>query len=116
MSEKDNRIIIAGAMMLVAGGIIGAGLALLYAPQSGEKTRRQIARCARKVRNETEELIRDTADSISEMVEDLGEKTSDFADRGGDIAGDWRQVLLDAIDRGQKGFEKQRKKLEQVWG
>ncbi|HXV22184.1 MAG TPA: YtxH domain-containing protein [Desulfuromonadales bacterium] len=33
--------------MLVVGGFIGAGAALLLAPQSGQRTRRQITRRSR---------------------------------------------------------------------
>jgi hypothetical protein len=36
-NEKLN-----GALMFVAGGLLGAGLALLLAPQSGRRTRRDI--------------------------------------------------------------------------
>ncbi len=115
MAQKDRQATV-GAVMMIAGGIIGAGLALLYAPQSGEKTRRQINRYARKVRNETEGVIRDTAETITDMVEDLSEKTSDLVEQGGEVADDWRHYLLDAIDRGQKGLESQRKKLSQWWG
>lgn len=47
MSDRDNNATV-GAMMLVAGGVIGAGLAILFAPQSGKKTRRQIVRYSKK--------------------------------------------------------------------
>ncbi|MBE0597301.1 MAG: YtxH domain-containing protein, partial [Desulfuromonadales bacterium] len=90
-------------------------LALLYAPQSGEKTRRQLNRTARKVRNEAEEIIRDAAESITEVVEDLSDKTTELTGRGEEVAEDWRNYLFAAIDRGQKELEKQRKKLDQWW-
>ena len=115
MADTNNRIT-AGAMLLVAGGFIGAALAVLYASQSGEKTRRQISRYARKVRNEAEEMIRDAAESINETVEELSEKTSELMEQGGEVAEDWRNYLLDSLERGQKGLEKQRKKLHQWWG
>lgn len=115
MAENNGRATV-GALMLVAGGIIGAGLAILYAPQSGQKTRRQLNRYARRVRSDAEALIREAAETVNEAVEDLGEKTSDLVERGGDVAEDWRRYLLDAIDRGQKGLERQRKKLSQYWG
>ncbi len=114
MGEENGKATL-GALMLIAGGIIGAGVSLLYAPQSGTKTRRQLTRYAKKVRNETEEVIRDTAESIGDMMDDLSEKTSDLIERGGDVAEDWRQYLLDSLDRGQKGLEKQRKRLSQLW-
>lgn len=115
MADRSNSATV-GAIMLVAGGVIGAGLALLFAPQSGKKTRKQISRYARTVRNETEELIRDAAHSVTEMAEDLGEKTADLVERGSEVAEDWRRHLIDSIERGQKSLEKQRKKLQQIWG
>ncbi len=50
---------------LLLGAMIGAGLALLYAPQSGEETRRGLKRRLRKVRAMAEE-----------KVDELGEKLS----------------------------------------
>jgi gas vesicle protein len=114
MADRNNSAAI-GAMMLVAGGVIGAGLALLFAPQSGRRTRRQIGRYAKKVCNETEELARDAAHSITEMAENLSDKTSDLIERGGEVAEDWRRHLMDSIEEGQKSLDKQRKKLAQMW-
>jgi gas vesicle protein len=104
-----------GAMMLVAGGVIGAGMALLFAPQSGERTRRHLARYSRKARNQTEEMVKEAAESVTEVIEDLGDKTADLVDRGGEVAENWRRHLLESIDRGQKNLEKQRQKLTQRW-
>jgi hypothetical protein len=42
---------------LLLGALIGAGLALLYAPQSGEETRRGLKRRLRKVRAMAEEKV-----------------------------------------------------------
>lgn len=115
MAERDNNATV-GAMMLVAGGVIGAGLALLYAPQSGKKTRKQIVRCGRRVRNETERKMRDAAETVTEMAEDLGDKTRDLVESGAEAAEDWRRHLLDAIEKGQKNLERQRQRLLKHWG
>jgi len=44
------------------GVAAGAGVALLYAPQTGEKTRRQV----RRKLEDASDYVRDTADTISE--------------------------------------------------
>lgn len=108
--SRENKAAV-GAVLLVAGGIIGAGLALLFAPQAGEKTRRQISLCARKVRNQAEEQFRDAADTVTKAVEELAEKTSALMEQGGEVGENWRRHLLDAIEKGEKELEKQRKKL-----
>lgn len=54
---------------LLLGALIGAGLALLYAPQSGEETRRGLKRRLRKVRALAEEKV----DELGERLSGLGE-------------------------------------------
>lgn len=44
---------------LVIGGLVGAGLALLLAPQAGEDTRRDIARRARRLAGDARERYAD---------------------------------------------------------
>ena len=43
-------------MALVVGGIVGAGLALLLAPQSGKRTRQQIADLAEDLKDYASDL------------------------------------------------------------
>jgi len=115
MAERENHTTV-GAMMLIAGGVIGAGLALLYAPQQGKKTRKQIVRYGRRVRNDTERKMRDAAEAAIEMADDLGDKTRDLVESGADAAEDWRRHLLDAMEKGQKNLERQRQRLLKHWG
>lgn len=114
MSDNRNAAMV-GALMLMAGGLIGAGLGLLFAPQSGKKTRKKIGRYAQKVRNEAEEIIRDSANAVTDAVEELGEKTSGLVERGGEVAEEWKDHLMDTLERGQKSIEKQRKRLNELW-
>jgi len=61
--EEDNQ----GATILVSfliGGIVGASLALLLAPQSGRKTRKQIADLAEDVRDYTSDYAKKLKDKI----------------------------------------------------
>lgn len=45
---------------LLLGGLVGAGAMLLLAPRSGKKTRRQIRRIGRDLREQTTDTIEDT--------------------------------------------------------
>jgi gas vesicle protein len=114
MADRDTNATV-GALLLVAGGVIGAGMALLFAPQTGKRTRRQIVRYGRKVRNDAEEMIRETSQTVSDALEDLGERTSELIEHGGDVAHTWRKRFLDTLDHSQKTIEKQRKRLAQLW-
>jgi gas vesicle protein len=115
MENKDNNALV-GALMLVAGGIIGAGVALLFAPQSGKKTRRDISRYSKKVRRQTEDVIDEFSGNVQGMVEAVGEKAEDILDKGKDLAYEAKKDLLRAIEEGQAKLEKQRSRLSKLIG
>lgn len=60
---------------LLIGAVLGAGAALLLAPASGEATRRQLRRGARK-------LYERSGDTLAELVEDSDRQARRFARRG----------------------------------
>lgn len=65
MSESDEN---KGAAILISfmiGGIVGAGLALLLAPQPGRKTRKQIVGIAEDVRDYTTEYAKKLKEKIA---------------------------------------------------
>ncbi len=51
----------------LSGAAIGAGLALLFAPQSGKETRDKIKDMADDVKDKIEDLVVDTKDFLSEQ-------------------------------------------------
>jgi gas vesicle protein len=113
MAEDNNRLT-ASALMLIAGGILGAGLALLFAPQSGKRTRRDIARLARKTKNRAEDIVDDFIDTVSGMAEVVGDKAAEILDQGKDIAHEAKKDLLRAIEDGQEKLEKQKARLAKL--
>lgn len=116
MAERDNsNKMVVGALMLIGGGILGAGLALLFAPQSGKATRRDLERYAKKTRRRAEETVDDFSSAISDMVEKVGEKASEILDRGKEAAEGAKDNLIRAIDEGQETLEKQRSRLAKLF-
>ena len=79
MNGRDESKILAAFLI---GGILGAGFALLFAPQSGEKTRKDISKFAKKVKNEAKEKAEDIAESIEELVAKISDRVSDAASKG----------------------------------
>lgn len=67
--ERDDS----SAKWLFWGALLGAGLALLYAPRSGEETRRSLQRRLRGLRAATEERL-------DELMERFGGERSSRAD------------------------------------
>jgi hypothetical protein len=68
--DDDRRVVYvdrggSSVKALLLGALIGAGLALLYAPQSGEETRRGLKRRLRKVRALAEEKVDELGERFS---------------------------------------------------
>ena len=67
MSEQGNQV--AKAAAFIAGGaVIGAGLGLLFAPQTGAETRRSIGRYARKAQVQTSRWGRAVKSGVEEVL------------------------------------------------
>lgn len=65
----DRECTSGSAVMFLAGLVIGAGVALLFAPQSGKKTRREIVRRAEDTREYLEETGEDLIAKGRELIE-----------------------------------------------
>jgi gas vesicle protein len=65
------------AAALIMGTLLGAGVALLFAPQSGRKTRRDICRFAERVGNKADAARLELQRSIENIIGDAEEKLRD---------------------------------------
>ena len=97
-------VFVAGA---VIGGLAGALTMLLVAPQSGERTRRQIRRKALKLR-----------DQVADNAEEAREKAEQSLDEALERVRKVRKETLHRVDdvqqRGQDLLEEQRDKVKDV--
>ena len=86
--QKTNTAgpVVAG---LVLGGLAGAGVALLLAPQSGKETRAQIQQKTMELRDRTavtvDEAISQVKSKTQQLTEDVREKAGELQHRGQDI-------------------------------
>lgn len=113
MEERDKKVA-AAALLIFAGGVIGAGLALLFAPQSGTRTRKDIVRYTKKVRNRADEVVDDLASNVNNLVETIGDKTDELVEKGKDVAGSARKDLIRLIEEGASKLEKFRTILSRM--
>jgi gas vesicle protein len=68
MSEQAKQV--AKVAALVAGGaVVGAGLGLLFAPQSGEQTRREISRYAKRTQIQATRWSRAIQSGVKEAMD-----------------------------------------------
>jgi len=68
--------------MFVTGGVLGAGIALLFAPQSGKRTRRDIAHAGEVGMDKCKSLQRDIKHTMDKVVENVGDKVEDSLAQG----------------------------------
>jgi gas vesicle protein len=113
MDDREKKVAAAGLLML-AGGIVGAGLALLLAPQSGQRTRKDLLRYAKKTKNRAGEAVEDLSATVSDLVDALGDKTDDLLEKGKDVAGSARKDLIRLIEEGASRLEQFRTKLSRM--
>lgn len=109
MSVNDDARTIAGAFLL--GSLIGAGIALLYAPKSGRETRRDISKAARKIKRDTAELVDDTINSVEDFAGDVKDKATDIIERSVELSEGAKKEVLRSLEYGQKVIEKQKKRI-----
>ena len=88
--QKENTIV-----AFAAGALLGAGVALLLAPQSGKKTRRDVRRLGKKALNKTQALRLELSRSIDSMADDVWERVREEMDRGRD----WTESTVAEVQR-----------------
>ncbi len=99
MAEESN----AGekALFFVLGGFVGAAIALLLAPRSGEETRKLIAM-----------KTREGADFVTNRAKDVTEKTGGLFDRGKDLLQQQRDQLSAALEAGKQAYREEKDKTK----
>jgi gas vesicle protein len=101
MSQHEEREIVyverdAGSVKpILFGALLGLAVGLLFAPQSGDETRRQLRRRLRKVRALAEEKVGE----LSEKISGEWKKPAGREDRGDDVRSDLERRLAEARAR-----------------
>ena len=114
--DERNDDVMTGAMLVLVGAILGAGAALLFAPQSGRKTRRDISRYARKTGKLVEGVAGEVAGSVSGMADAVEEKAEELLEMGKDLSRESREAVLAALNEGQERLGRQRDRLAKLLG
>lgn len=87
-----------GSVLLsfLLGGVVGAGLALLLAPQSGAETRKKLR-----------ELTEDVREKASEYVGQAREKVVSSLEKGKHVIEEKKSAISAAIEAGKEAYEKE---------
>lgn len=87
-------------LAFVGGGLFGAAMALLLAPQSGRESRDQLRGYARRAEEHAEELA-DTATRVLDQA----------VDKGREFIKDKQAVVTEAIEAGRTAMQREHDRL-----
>lgn len=99
---SEDRGFSAGNVILafVLGGIVGAGIALLTAPQSGKETREKIKEFADDTRKKANEYAGQVKDKVTHAVES-----------GKHYVEEKKSLISSAIEAGKDAYDKEKERL-----
>ena len=82
------------------GGLVGAGLALLFAPKSGSDTRQMI-----------KEFAGDVRDKAQHYVEDVKDKVSSGIDKGKGFYQEKKSMISTAFEAGKDAYSREKERM-----
>ena len=106
--EKNSGGI--GSFLL--GLAVGAGIALLFAPQSGEETRRNIKRSARRMKDAAEGAVGDVKDRMGETFEAARQRVEEKIEEARGAIENKREEVARAVEAGRAAARQAREDLE----
>jgi len=101
MAQEESGF--SASSMLLAfllGGVVGAGVALLVAPKTGQETRRTI-----------KDLAEDVKEKAESYIEQAREKAESAVEKGKDFLEKEKSIITSAVEAGKEAYEKEKKKL-----
>ncbi len=108
--KDDNNLsgFLAGLTLfagLLLGSLIGAGVMLLLAPQSGKKTRKQLRRRGRDLRQHTADAVDDTVAEVRakarQVTTSIHEQTDALQQRGQDVVDEGKKRWDAVVEAGK---------------
>jgi len=100
-------------LFFLVGGVIGAGIALLYAPRSGTETRENIKQLATRSKTRVQEEKEAIQQRISDLLNQISSKTEELIKGGTQLAEEKKREILAAIQAAKRAYEEERQKLEE---
>jgi gas vesicle protein len=94
------------------GLAIGAGVALLFAPQSGARTRRGIQRRARRAQRAARQVANDVTDTVVDTFQDARRRVEERIDSAREAIEVKKEQVHRAMEAGRAAAQQAREELE----
>jgi gas vesicle protein len=108
--RDDNSLELTFAFLL--GGVVGATIALLFAPASGEQTRRRIKEATDEVSTNVKEEYGRIRDKAEIEMSRLKNRASDGINQAKSYYDQKKSKLKEAYSEGKRAFEEEQEKDE----
>lgn len=106
MSENNGSTNI---LFFLAGAAVGAAVALLYAPQSGRKTREYISNKAEEGKDYLVDRSKELRNQAGEYVEKGKDLVSEQLERGKELVAKQKEQLSAALEAVKDGYREAKK-------
>ena len=114
MNGKYERNESRSFLIFLAGSLIGAGIAMLYAPMTGEETRQYLILQTERGKRKALNLKGDFKESITRLTNEIRGTADNVIEEGLKLTKAKKTELLAAIEAGKKAMEEEKKRLEQL--
>jgi gas vesicle protein len=95
--EESGFGISAVILSFFIGGIVGAGIALLVAPKTGEETRKII-----------KDFAEDKKEKVEGLIHDVKGKASTYVEKGKGFIEKEKDIINKAVEAGKEAYEKEK--------
>jgi gas vesicle protein len=102
-----------GVGPLLLGIALGAGVALLLAPQTGEETRREIARRARRAQAAAQDFVGEVSGTVADKFQEVRASVEERIEATLDAVDDKKRRVSNAFHAGRAAARDARGELEQ---
>lgn len=99
MGEEKGFTASSVLLAFVVGGIVGAGLAILMAPQSGRELRQKIKEIAGEAKEKAEGYIGHVKEKVTSTMQE-----------GKEFVEEKKSILSTAIEAGKEAYEREKEK------
>jgi gas vesicle protein len=108
--ERGNSGVGIGPLLL--GLALGAGVALLLAPQSGEETRRAVARRARRAQDAAQDFVEDVSGTVADKFNQVRATVEERIDATFEAVDAKKRQVSNAVEAGRAAARQTRGELE----
>jgi gas vesicle protein len=107
MASSGDKLI-----YFMVGGFVGASVALLLAPRSGEETRDFLGSHYRDGSERIGETFRSGREAVVDRSKEFAERANETIGRGRDTLNRQKEQLAAAVEAGRQAYEEEKEELQ----